>query len=327
MTASRFTRRQFFKRSSAAGGAAAAAAVTARGSAGPPHPPGWRGDTRVETIATNCEMCFWRCGVLAEVADGKVLKLEGNPAHPLTQGRLCARGNSGTGLLYDPDRLKYPMLRTGQRGEGQFKRITWDEALDYFVARLNGLKRKYGPESVAFFPHGVAPYFFSTLLKAFGTPNSAEPAFAQCRGPREVGYALTFGRPLGSPEPVDLENAKLIVLIGTHIGENVFTSQVTAFAEGLARGARLVVVDPRFSTAASKADWWLPVRPGTDIALLLSWIHVIVTEELYDKDYIGQYAMGFDDLASHVKDFTPEWAEAITEIPATQIHQTARAMG
>jgi thiosulfate reductase/polysulfide reductase chain A len=84
-----------------------------------------------------------------------------------------------------------------------------------------------------------------------------------------VGYALTFGQGLGSPEPVDLAESKLIVLIGTHIGENVFTSQVTAFAEGLVRGAKLIVVDPRFSTAASKADWWLPIRPGTDIALLL----------------------------------------------------------
>jgi thiosulfate reductase/polysulfide reductase chain A len=292
-----------------------------------PHPPGWRGDTRVETIATNCEMCFWRCGVLAEVSDGKVLKLEGNPVHPLTEGRLCARGNSGTGLLYDPDRLKYPMLRAGERGEGKFKRISWDEALDYFASRLNDLKSKHGPESVAFFPHGVAPYFFSTLLKAFGTPNSVEPAFAQCRGPREVGYALTFGRALGSPEPVDLEEAKLIVLIGTHIGENVFTSQVTAFAEGLARGSKLIVVDPRFSTPAAKADWWLPIRPGTDIALLLSWMNVLVAEELYDKAYLDRYALGFTELAAHAKEFTPEWAEAITEIPAGTIRETARAMG
>ena len=96
---------------------------------------------------------------------------------------------------------------------------------------------------------------------------AAEPSFAQCRGPRDVGYALTFGQGLGSPEPVDLEQSKLIVLIGSHLGENVFTSQITAFANGLARGAKLIAVDPRFSTAAAKADWWLPIRPGTDAAL------------------------------------------------------------
>jgi len=321
---SKLSRREFFRRSTAAGAAAAVGEATGTGAV---HPPGWRGTTRVEQIATNCEMCFWRCGVLAEVADGKVLKLEGNPDHPLTRGRLCARGNAGTGLLYDPDRLKYPLLRTGQRGEGQFRRITWDEALDFLAAHLNDLKSKYGPESVAFFPHGVASEFFHTLMKAFGTPNSAEPAFAQCRGPREVGYALTFGQGLGSPEPVDLEESKLIILIGSHIGENIFTSQVTAFAEALARGAKLIVVDPRFSTAAAKADWWLPIRPGTDIALLLAWVNVLISEESYDRHYIEKYAQGFTELAAHVREFTPEWAEAITELPARQIRETARAMG
>ncbi len=263
---------------------------------------------------------------MAEVADGKVLKLQGNPHHPLTKGQLCARGNAGTQLLYDPDRLKYPMLRTGARGEGKFKRISWDEALDLLATRLTELKKKYGPESVAFFPHGVAAGFFGTLMKAFGTPNSAEPAFAQCRGPRDVGYQLTFGRAVNSPEPVDLEEAKAIVLIGSHIGENVFTSQVTNFITGLQRGAKLIVVDPRFSTAASKADHWLPIKPGTDIALLLAWTNVLISESLYDKEYIEQYATGIQELEAHVKEFTPKWAEPITEIPAAQIRETAHVM-
>ena len=314
---SEFSRRNFFKSSLVTGASAGAAGAA---------PPGWRGDTRVEKIATNCEMCFWRCGVLAEVADGKVVRLEGNPDHPLTKGRLCARGNAGIQLLYDPDRLKYPMLRTGARGEGKFKRISWTQALDYLAGRLREMKEKSGPESVALFPHGVAATFFGTLMKAYGTPNSAEPAFAQCRGPREVGYALTFGHGLGSPEPVDLAESKLIVLIGSHIGENVFTSQVTDFAEGLSHGAKLVVVDPRFSTAAARADWWMPVRPGTDIALLLAWIHVLLEEGLYDKDYIAKYALGMNELAAHVRDFSPDWAEPITELPASQIRETARAM-
>ena len=197
--------------------------------------------------------------------------------------------------------------------------MSWDQALDLFAQRLNDIKQKYGPESVGFFPHGVASGFFSTLMKAYGTPNSAEPAFAQCRGPREVGYALTFGQGLNSPEPVDLEEAKLIVLIGSHIGENVFTSQVTAFAEGLSRGAKLIVVDPRFSTAAAKADYWLPIRPGTDTALLLAWINVLMAEGIYDREYIEKYAHGFPELAAHVREFTPEWAEPITEISAKVI--------
>jgi len=288
--------------------------------------PGQRAGKAALQIASNCEMCFWRCGILAKLQQGKVTRLEGNPQHPLTQGRLCARGNAGHFTLYDPDRLKRPQLRVGARGEGRFREISWDEALDWLAARLMELKQKYGPESVAFFPHGVGSSFFATLMKAYGTPNSAEPSFAQCRGPRDVGYALTFGRPLGSPEPLDLAAARAIVLIGSHLGENVFTSQITQFAEGLARGAKLIVVDPRFSTAASKADWWLPIRPGTDIALLLAWMNVILSEGLEDKAYLAAYATGLDELREHVRRFTLEWASRETELPAGLIRETARAM-
>lgn len=317
---SKLSRRQFLKST------AVVAGVTGTATASSPRLPGWRGDTRVELIPTNCEMCFWRCGVLAEVKDGELLKLQGNPNHPLTKGKLCARGNAGIALYNDPDRLKYPQIRTGERGEGRFKRVTWDEALDFFASRLKELKSKYGPESVALFPHGVHSGFFSALMRAYGTPNSAEPAFAQCRGPRDVGYLLTFGRPVNSPEPVDLEESKCIVLIGSHIGENVFTSQVTAFAEGLAKGAKLIVVDPRYSTAASKANHWLPIKPGTDTALLLAWMNVLITEKLYDAPYLDQYATGFKELEAHIAQYTPEWAEQITELPAGQICDAARLM-
>ena len=316
----RISRRSFLKVSSGVAGIAAAA--TGAGAA--VHPSGWRGEQRVEQIATNCEMCFWRCGVMAEVADGKVLKLQGNPYHPLTKGKLCARGNAGIGLLYDPDRLKFPQIRTGERGEGKFKRVSWDEALDFLAARLQELKQKYGPESVALFPHGVGSGFFATLMKAYGTPNSAEPAFAQCRGPREVAFTLTFGQGLGSPEAIDIENARCITLIGSHLGENMHNTQVQELATAIGRGAELVVVDPRFSVAASKAKYWLPIRPGTDIALLLAWMHVIIAEKRYDADYVAKYATGFDELAKHIADKSPEWAHPITGIKAETIRETAR---
>ncbi|MBI4892742.1 MAG: molybdopterin-dependent oxidoreductase [Acidobacteria bacterium] len=312
------SRRNWFRATSAAAATTAAATATTT--------PGQRAGQPALQVATNCEMCFWRCGALAQIQNGRVARIEGNPQHPLTQGRLCARGNAGHQTLYDPDRLKRPQLRTGARGEGRFQEISWEQALDWFAARLSDLKSKYGPESVAILPHGVSSGFFSTLMKAYGTPNSAEPAFAQCRGPREVGYALTFGRGVGSPEPLDLANAKAVVLIGSHLGENVFTSQITQFADGLSKGAQLIVVDPRFSTAASKATQWLPIRPGTDIALLLAWMNVILAEGLEDKDYLAKHAHGLDELRAHVKPFTPEWASAETELPAAQIRDTARMM-
>lgn len=319
----RISRRAFLGTVATAG---AGTLIPRKGRAAEQHAPGWRGHERVQKVATLCEMCFWRCGVLASVADGRLLRVEGNPDHPLNRGRLCARGNAGAELLNDPDRLKYPLLRIGKRGDGEFKRVSWDEALDFLAKRLKELRQEHGAESVAFFPHGIHSRFFGTLMQAYGTPNSAEPSFAQCRGPRDVGYALTFGQGLGSPEPVDLDEARMIVLIGSHLGENVFTSQITAFAEGRARGARLITVDPRFSTAASKSDWWLPIRPGTDIALLLAWMHVLIGEGLYDQDYVREHASGFDALAAHVKEFSPEWAAPITDLPADRIRETARAM-
>ncbi len=320
---SKLSRREFLSKTTktAAVGAAIGASASAQ-----VLQSGWRGDTRVQLVPSNCEMCFWRCGILAEVKDGKVLKVQGNPNHPLTKGKLCARGNAGPALLNDPDRLKYPLIRTGKRGEGKFRRASWDEALDLLASRLNEIKQKHGPEAVAYFPHGVSSGFFGTVMKAFGTPNAAEPAFAQCRGARDVGYQLTFGRPVNSPEPVDLEEAKVIVLIGSHIGENVFTSQVTAFADGMKKGAKLIVVDPRFSTAAAKANHWLPIRPGTDIALLLAWINVLVSEKTYDAEFIEKYALGMKELAEYIKPFTPEWAEAQTDIAAARIRETAQLM-
>lgn len=310
------SRRQWLRTASVAGAAGLRPSAT----------PGQRAGRRAWQVASTCEMCFWRCGILAKIQDGRLARIEGNPAHPLTRGRLCARGNAGHFTLYDPDRLRRPQLRVGARGEGRFRDISWDQALDWFAARLLELRARYGPESVAFFPHGVGSSFFATLMKAFGTPNSAEPSFAQCRGPREVGYALTFGHALGSPEPLDLEEARAIVLLGSHLGENVFTSQITQFAEALARGAQLIVVDPRFSTAAAKARWWLPIRPGTDIALLLAWMNVILSEGLEDREYLARYAIGLESLRRHVARFTPEWASIETELPAELIRETARAM-
>ena len=321
------SRREFLKRGSLAAGALTVLSNTkVKGLT--KYPVGWKGKLRVQEIPSICEMCFWRCGILGNVdKHGKLLKIDGNPLHPLTHGRLCARGNAGHKLAYDPDRLKYPLMRVGKRGEGKFKRVSWDEALDFMAEKLMKIKEQYGAESVGFFPHGIQARFFEHVMKGFGTPNIVEPAFAQCRGSRDVGYKLTFGNSVGSPEPLDFENTDLMVFIGTHIGENVFTGQNLAFAEALERGAKLIVVDPRFSVAAGKADYWLPVKPGTDTALLLAWMHVLIYENLYDKEYINKHAIGFNELKNHVKNLTPEWASKITGLPASLIIETAREMG
>ena len=162
------------------------------------------------------------------------------------------------------------------------------------------------------------------MLKSWGATNFAGPSFAQCRGPRDVGFALTFGTGLGSPEPTDIENTDCLVLIGSHLGENMHNLQVQEFANAVERRIPIIVVDPRFSVAASKARYWLPIRPGTDLALLLAWCNVLVTEGRYDSAFVEKYGHGFDKFAAEIKDRTPEWAAAETGIDAAMIRTTAR---
>ncbi|HYM62278.1 MAG TPA: molybdopterin-dependent oxidoreductase [Thermoanaerobaculia bacterium] len=275
-------------------------------------------------VPTFCELCFWKCGVLAHVKDGRVTKIVGNPAHPLSRGRICPRGTGGVGLLYDPDRLKTPLIRRAKRGQQVFEAVSWAAALDETARQLDGIRTRYGPEALALFTHGWGGSWFTRLTQAYGSPNIAAPSYAQCRGPRDVAFTLTYGQGVGSPEALDIDNARCITLIGSHLGENMHNTQVQEFADAIGQGAQVVVVDPRFSVAASKARYWLPIKPGTDIARLLAWMNVIIKERRYDAEYITKYATGFDDLAKHVESKTPEWAEPITGIGHDTIRETGR---
>ena len=286
-----------------------------------PTDPGTEGE---EIIPTYCELCFWKCGVLAHKRDGRVTKIVGNPAHPLSNGRLCPRGTGGPGLLYDPDRLKTPLIRTRRRGEDVFAEASWDEALGLIAEKMNEIRERYGPEAMALFSHGTGGSWFKHLFDAYGSANVAGPSYAQCRGPREAGYSLVYGHGFSTPEPLDIENARCLTLIGAHLGENMHNTQVQEFANAIDRGMDLVVVDPRFSVAASKARYWLPVKPGTDTALLLAWMNVIITEDRYDKEYVEQHTNGFERLAEHVADKTPEWAYVRTGLQPELIRESAR---
>ncbi len=282
-------------------------------------------------IPSYCGMCFWKCGLLAHVVDGKVWKLTGNPQDPISRGRLCGRGTSGIGLLYDKDRLQFPLIRSGDN----WKRGSWDQALDRSADLLKKVADKYGPESIAVMYHGKPGDWFAHLGHALGTPNISKPSDAQCRGSRDVAYWLTYGKSLGSPEPLDIENSKVLVLLGSHLGENMHMTQVREFTKVVDKAnqgrAKIVVVDPRFSTAASKAWRYLPIKPGTDLALLLGWIHVLLHEgryegELIDGKYLDQYAHGLPELTEHVKKYTPEWAYGETGIEPDVIREVAHEL-
>jgi len=316
------SRRRFLQISAATIGAAAAATqwnpLSRVAAAADAIPKG------VATIPTFCEMCFWRCAGIASVRDGKLWKFEGNPLDPLSKGRLCPRGTGAVGAHYDPDRLREPLIRVGTRGNEQWKTASWDEAIAHIAQRMEKLKAQYGPESLAVFNHGIGQRFFQHVLKSWGAINFAGSSFAQCRGPRDVAFGLTYGSAFGSPEPTDIANTDCLVLIGTHLGENMHNTQVQEFAQAVERRIPIIVVDPRFSVAASKAKYWLPIRPGTDLALISAWMNVLVTEGRYDKAFVDTYGHGFDKFSAAIAAYTPEWAETETGIDAATIRATAR---
>ncbi len=313
-----FTRREFFKVSTATLGALSlGCSKFGRKKA--------KGETG--TKYSYCDMCYWHCGIKVKVVNGRVVKIDGDENDPLSRGKLCARGQAGIQQLYNPDRLKKPLISIGKRGEGKYREASWKEALDYSAEKLSKVSEKWGgPEATAWLCHCSCGGLFGHLAAAWGSPNSGGPAHALCIGGREIASKLTFGRPIGEHMPVDWENARFIVLIGNHIGENSHNTLMQDFIGALDNGAKLVVVDPRYSTAASKADRWLPIKPGTDTALLLAWMNVIITEELYDTEYLDKYAIGFDELKNHVLKYTPQWAAKITDIEAGTIVEIAREM-
>jgi len=321
--ASGLSRRRFLKIAGATTGAAALSGSAAGWLSKAALAPAESGLRRVPTY---CDICFWKCGAIATVRDGVLWKVEGNPEDPLSRGRLCPRGTGGVGAHFDPDRLRAPLLRRSVRGEEQWTEVTWDEALGYVAEKMQRIKAEHGPEAVALFSHGIGGTFLKHTLKAFGSPNITAPSFAQCRGPRDVGFNLTFGEEVGSPERTDIRNARCLVLIGSHLGENMHNTQVQEFAEAVGNGASIIVADPRFSVAASKAKFYLPVKPGSDLALLLAWMNVIVAEGLHDKDYVLQHGFGFEAFAAAIAPSTPEWAYPETGIEPEVIRETAREM-
>lgn len=323
------TRRSFLKGGLATGGLAL---MSPHGSLGAgigtlaaPNP--WYLEGKIETTYNVCDICPWRCGVVVHTVDGVVRKIDGNPADPKSNGMLCARGQGGPSFMYDPDRLQAPMIRTGERGSGQFKEVSWEEALDYTAAALKNVAAEYGEESLAVFGHTAGDFWFADYFaQAWGTPNAAKPSSSLCLSPRDEAAILTYGSAVGGHEPVDWEGLQALTLIGSHIGEDARNTVMQDFANAHARGVKVIVVDPRFSSVAAKADYWLPIKPGTDTALLLAWINVIITESLYDQAYVEQWTQGFDELAAHVAEFTPDWAAGITDLPAAQIRETAQVM-
>lgn len=285
---------------------------------GDSHLPPVKFDREVFTL---CEQCVWRCGLRAKVLNGKVYKLDGNPNHPHSNGMLCPRGQAGIATLYDPDRLQFPMVRAGERGSGLWRRVSWDEALSYTAGKMQSIKEQFGAEAMIFSAtHCLAQAQFENLLRAFGSPNYGTQR-SLCFNAMIMAGLTTYG--IQEPDR-DYNGAKYIIYAGRNLAESISNSETQDLIAAIARGVRVVLLDPRFTKTASKATEWLPIRPGTDLAFFLALLNVIIAEDLYNKDFCAKYTIGFDELAQAVKDYTPEWAASKTEIPAATIRRIAR---
>ena len=270
-------------------------------------------------IATDCTICYHSCGMNVLVEEGRITKVQGLKDHPLNKGKLCPKGARAVELVYHPDRLKYPLKRV----DGQWKRISWDIALMEIADKLQRLKNEFGPEILSIFSGsiGVENLEMMELAQrfkgAFGSPNfiSVEGI---CYRMRIRARQMTFGKYL-----VEEMNTKLYVVWG-HNPEQSDLPLFLSIQENLKKGSKLVVIDPRKISLAKKAEIYLSIRPGTDGALALALIHVIIKENLYDKDFVERWTHGFDKLVPHIEPYTPEWAERVTWVPAEDIRKLAR---
>ena len=275
-------------------------------------------------IKSACQACHCECGVFVTVEDGKVLKIEGDPDHPINRGKLCVKGIVYDQLLYSPDRLKYPLKRSGERGQGQWQRISWDEALDTIAARFQEVRAKYGPLSLAA-SFGTQPRgtFTSTirLANALGTPNVTGPAHVSL-GPAIIAEFATYGPCITAEVGPDYANARCILIWGANplVAHPPRGWEIVAAKK---RGAKLIVVDPRRTNMAAKADLWLQIRPGTDAALALGMMNIIINEKLYDKEFVDKWCVGFEQLARRVQEYPPERVSEITWIPTNMIREAA----
>lgn len=278
-------------------------------------------DSTVER--TICRMCHGGCGALVTVRNGKVISLRGDPDNPNSHGFLCAKGLASVELLTHPDRLRQPLRRVGPRGAGKFEPISWEDAYSELAARLQRVRAESGAESVVF-AQGTDRNYQEWLFRfanAFGSPNVLGPAHV-CFYPRVMAGITT----MGGFTFCDYEATPDCLLVwgsnklATH-GDGVIGVRLL---EALKRGTQLIVVDPRKTSLAQRARYWLRITPGTDAALALAFVNVVVSEDLFDRDFVEGHTAGFDALRGHLAQYTPESVAPLCGVPAPLIREAAR---
>ncbi len=274
-------------------------------------------------ICSLCFMCSARCPIKVTVEKDRVTFLEGNPHVPGMAGSLCPRGVSGIALLNDDQRVQQPMIRTGERGSGQWRKASWDEALDYIADKLTTIIDKHGAQSIAMGERvQVSTHVSQAFMQAIGSPNHFTHD-ACCRGSNRTATNSLLGYTVTDLTP-DYANCRHIILYGHNLLEAIKVKETKNLLAAIERGAKVTYIDPRVTVTATKAHRYMMIRPGTDLALNYALIHVIIKEKLYDATYVERWVKGFSELKDFILPYTPEWAEDETGINAGEILDLAR---
>ena len=286
----------------------------------------------ITQVRTTCGNCHNDCGVICNVQDGVIISIEGDPDHPFNKGALCPKGQSFVDIIYSPDRLQYPMKRVGERGGDEWERVSWDEAYEFINEELTKVKETYGAQTLLYTNgapvENIVRNAFSEFYARYGTVNMVG-APNLCFVPRLVALKNTYGFRCEE----DYNNTDLVIIISG----NPFASlrpgaymcygkhgNASPILDAKERGAKLIVIDPIFTETAAKADQFIPIKPSTDGALANAMANVVISEDLYDHDFVANWCSGWDEYRACMEQYTPEWAEGITGVPADTIRELAR---
>jgi anaerobic selenocysteine-containing dehydrogenase len=284
-------------------------------------------ERNVKSLCGQCHAC---CGLIFHVKDGRIVSVKGDPDHPGSRGYICPKGANIAQMVYAPDRILQPLRKT----DTGFKPVSWDEALDLVANRLSELKVKYGGETLIRCADApmteMSRDAFMQFNASFGSPNITSSGHL-CHQPRKLAFSTVYGD-MSQP---DYRHTKLLIVWGANpsesrryadseVGDGTYGKNDRVIPELQRRGVKVIVIDPRRIDIAGSADKFLQILPGTDNALVLAMLNVIIGEGLYDREFVSKWTVGFDQLVPHIKQYTPEWASAITQIPAADIRELAR---
>ena len=316
MSENAITRRSFLVGSAGVAAVVAGTGFLSFGSWEQAQAAGWARAT--STAHSLCNSCSSKCGFTGDVEDGVLTKMIGDVAHPYCEGTLCARGYGYAQIAYSKDRLTDPLKKNAQ---GKFEAISWDQAYSEISEKINEIIENHGPEALAMVqdPRPSGKYYTTRFMNALGSANVYTHGVA-CNMSKNAGFTQVIG---SSDFTSDVANAKMTMFIGRSYADAIRPSALRALQKAHEAGSKIVIVDPRCNNTIAFADEWVPINPGTDMALILGMAHVLVNRNLYDADYVAANSVGFDEWAAYLTECTPAWASKITGVDASTIERLA----